>query len=106
MPRRSVQMLIGRIERGEGDIDDPEPADGPVAAAGVNHNGHAGAHTVALAVQFHLAFTFQKVIDLGRPLVVMDASILLNLHDVQGCRRPWKIGERTARRAARARLRS
>lgn len=69
----------------------------------LDEDGIAGAHRVALAIEFHFTLAFEDVIDFGEPLVVMRAGIGRDIDQVQRGDAVWVVEERSPGLAARTR---
>ena len=67
----SIEPFVRRIERRHRNVEHAQPADRPMAAAGLDEDRVAGPHGVPFAVELHLALAFEDVIDFGQPLVVV-----------------------------------
>ncbi len=78
-----VEPFVAWIEGGNRHDQRPQLADGAVAAAGLNQDGVAGVNGMALAVEFHLAFAFEDVIDLGEPLMIVGLGVDADVGDVE-----------------------
>lgn len=71
-------------------------------AAGLDEDGVARPHGVALAVEFHFALAFKNVINLSEPLVIVRAGIGRDVDDMQRNDAVDIIDKRPPRFAARA----
>ena len=98
----SIKPLVGRIKGWDTEVDDPEPADGPVAAQRLDQNRHERANGDEFTVEFQMALAFENEIDLRVFPVVVDARILLNVHDMDGSRVVCRQGERSFGKPTRA----
>jgi hypothetical protein len=81
-PVCSIEPLICGIEGGDGDIDDFELADGPVATAGFDEDGGQGLHWIKFAVEFHVTFAFEDQIDLRQFLVIVGFRVGFDVDEV------------------------
>ena len=97
-----IKPLIRRIKRRHRHIKHPQPADRPMPAAGLDEDRVAGPHGMPLAVELHLAFAFEDVIDFGQPLVVVRPRVGRDIDDVQRRDAVRVIDKRPPRLAARA----
>lgn len=73
-----------------------------MAAAGLNEYRVARLHGVPLAVQLHLARTFENVINLGHPFVIVRTGVLMYVEQMDRRDLVGVVGERASRLAARA----
>ena len=71
-----VEVFVGGIEGGDGDVDDFHFADGAVPATGFDEDAGHGFDGEDFVIKFDVAFAFENEIDLGHLLVVVSASLL------------------------------
>ena len=101
-PWRSVEPLIGRVERRDRKIEKRQVADCPMPAARFDQDRRSGADLAELPIEFHLPGTFEKIIDFGRLPVVMRSGISISLYDMQRGDPIGIVGKGASRAAAGA----
>ena len=79
---RLVEPLVGRIERGNGKVQQAHPADGSMPAAGSDIDGGEWLERMADAVEFDFALAIEHDIDLGHDLVIMRAGVFGDIDQV------------------------
>ena len=69
-----VEVFVGGVEGGDGDVDDFHFADGAVAAAGFDEDAGHGLDGEEFTIELDVALTFEDEIDLGHLFVIVAAG--------------------------------
>ena len=70
-----VEIFVGGVEGGDGDIDDAHFTDGTMAAAGFDKDAGHGFDGEEFAIKLDVALAIEDEIDLGHRLVVVGAGL-------------------------------
>ena len=98
----SVKPLIRWIEGRDGDVNDPQMANGAMAATWFNQDGCPWFYGDQFAVEFQVTVTFQHQINLGHALVIMNPGLRPNLDLVDRGGRVLRRQKGPPRQSARA----
>ena len=66
----------------EGNVEDLEVAYRPMSTAGTDHDGRARTDVKQTLIQLDLSLTFENIVELSHPLVIMRARLGANLDNV------------------------